>query len=71
VDRHEDLEDAPGIEPLKKPPRKPHSRHSGVESGASVPRDPDLTLLIGAWDTLPGHIKAAIRALLAGAAGPP
>jgi hypothetical protein len=44
------------------------SEGSGAKSDApcapKAPKDPDLDIVVKAWPELPGHIKAAIKALI-------
>ena len=48
--------------------KTPISEGGGAKSDAhdapKVPKDPDLDIVIEAWPELPGHIKAAIKALV-------
>jgi hypothetical protein len=44
------------------------SQGGGAKSDArrapEAPKDPDLDIVVKAWPELPGHIKAAIKALI-------
>jgi hypothetical protein len=48
--------------------KTPISESCGVKSNArhapKAPKDPDLDIVVKAWPELPGHIKAAIKALI-------
>ncbi len=48
--------------------KTPISKGGGAKSDArcapEAPKDPDLDIVVKAWPELPGHIKAAIKALI-------